>query len=169
MGHTHAATYDICVLLLWVWVFMCSSVHACVCEYVPLPNNPRSPPFLAELQSLNWEARDSNFSSPDLISSMYSAQSRETKNKLNKLSRPKWTTSHPPSLPDVLLTLNEFQSLIFSSCDILFPPRRWTTWLIMLHQEVRAAYLSEKQKKHKPCQNTPESDLESGLLPIFLD
>ena len=62
----------------------CVCVCVCVCvSSVPLPNTPRSPPLFAELQSLNWEARDSNFSSPDLISSMYSAQSTEI--KLNTL------------------------------------------------------------------------------------
>lgn len=44
----------------------------------PLPNGPRSPPFFAELQSLNIEASDSNFS-PDLILSMYSAGKKERK------------------------------------------------------------------------------------------
>lgn len=34
---------------------------------VPLLKAPRSPLALAELQSLNWEARDSKSSSPDLI------------------------------------------------------------------------------------------------------
>lgn len=45
--------------------------------HLPRPNSPRSPPFLAELQSLNWDARASNVSSPDLICSMYSAHIQE--------------------------------------------------------------------------------------------
>lgn len=78
-------------------------VVVCVSS-VPLPNTPRSPPLLAELQSLNWEARDSNFSSPDLISSMYSAQRTEIKDKLNTLIK----TYKNQTLPHWSLTYSEW-------------------------------------------------------------
>lgn len=107
---------------------------------VPLPNSPRSPPFLAELQSLNWEARASNFSCPDLICSMYSVQKRDVKH----IHR---TSQNLFPLCAASLTLNEIQGLIFRSCDVLFSPGGWTTWLIMLHQEMRAAYLNFKKKE----------------------
>lgn len=149
------------------WIVFCCWVYVCV----PLPNNPKSPPFFAELQSLNWLARVSNFCSPDLMSSMYSTQIGQRKDRLNKLIS--FDRTAPPLHLNVLLTLNEVQGLFFRSCDILFPPRRWTTWLIVFYQEVRAAYLSKKKQTNKAqCQNIPESTellmirkkLEMGLL-----
>ena len=53
--------------------YICTNLNGDDSLYVPLPKSPKSPLFLAELQSLNWEARASNSSSPDLICSMYSA------------------------------------------------------------------------------------------------
>lgn len=118
----------------------------CWSRNAPLPNSPRSPQFLAELQSLNWVAKASNFSSPDLICSMYSKQEKQIQNKSNILIGLRFISSRA-----VLscLTLNKLQGLVFRSCDILFPPGRRTTWLIVLHQEVRAANLSERRGENK--------------------
>lgn len=67
-----------------------------------------------------------------------------------------------------LLTLNQIQGLIFRSCNVLFPPGRWTTRLIMLHQEMRAAYLNFKKYIHIQiyqylCVNTPDVGVSEPL------
>lgn len=134
--------------------------------YTPLPNNPRSPPFLAELQSLNWEARVSKFSSPDLISSMYSAHKQQRSKDQTEFTDQTTSPCVPPP-SSASLTLNEVQRLIFSSCDILFPPGRRTTWLIVLHQQVRAPYLSER-KKTDTVKTSQHQEIRDGSTKYFL-
>lgn len=93
---------------------------------------PRSPPFLAELQSLNWDAKLSKSSSPDLICSMYSTHNHTCVNSYTYFTRHVWHTC-------AVLTVNELQRLLFGARDVLLSPGGRPARLVVFDQQMRAA------------------------------